>query len=577
MMLSRTGRRVAALVTAAMVGTALVPASGVVGAEAKDSRTTDEKWVDAVRTPTLDWYSCYGGSAQCATVDVPLDYDKPKGPTTELALLKIPADKPKQKIGTLFVNPGGPGGSATDFASYASEVFSAKVTERFDVVGIDPRGIGYSENVRCFANEGRQSEAMKGYASAFPMGDQQEKAWLTSDRAVGKACAGTPLARSASTSDVARDMELMRRAVGDKKLTYFGFSYGTYLGQVYANMFPGRFRAVAVDGVLDPVAWAGDKSNRAKPLEARLNSSGGAYKALIKILKECDKAGGARCRFAPGDPVANLDTLMKRLRDQPVDVPDPDGGSASVTYSDVVATLLGMLYTPTGYADIAEFLSDLWIVTEPPATTARSADPKRAEAAKAVADSVAENGRDRPTRGFPYQNGLEAFASVTCTDSTETTKRANYPAYAAQQDEKAPYFGRAWMWSTSICAGNSWTINESDVYTGPFNTQTAAPVLFIGNYWDPATNYDGARSAAKRMPNAALLSSDSYGHTAYGTSACATNAIDGYLVTGKAPKAGTVCTGDVQPFKDNAPEDVAAAKKRARMMAAASTSAEGDR
>jgi len=521
--------------------------------------------MDAVATPTLDWYRCLD-TAECTTVKVPRDYDRPKGAKVELALLRVKARDQKNRIGTLFINPGGPGGSATEIAYFAPFILSPKLLDRFDVVGMDPRGIAFSDNVTCLSPR-TQDDALDGYDAAFPLGPAQEKAWLASDRAEGQACSKDALAKSMSTAEVARDMELMRRAVGDKKLSYLGFSYGTYLGQVYANMFPTRFRAVAVDGVLDPVAWAGDRSNVDQPLELRLDSSGGAAKALREILVRCDRVGGTKCRFAAGDPVANTEVIAERLRAAPVVIEDEElGESFTFTYQDLVGSMLSGLYDPAGYQYIVDMLADLYVLTEPPSPSARSARGRDADAARRLAalHRTDQEQGSRPRWGFPYDNGLDAFASVTCTDSRETTRSSHFPAYAAQADERANYFGRLWLWGTSVCAGDAFTGEDEDAYTGPFNTKTTAPVLYVGDYYDPATNYAGAVSAAKRMPNSRLLTSDSFGHTAYGTSACTTGAVDAYLLKGTLPKAGTVCVGDVQPFAaDQEQLDANAARQRA--------------
>ena len=524
--------------------------------------------VDAVRTPKLAWYRCYDG-AQCATVKVPLDYDRPAGPTVELALLRRPARDRKHRIGSLFVNPGGPGGSATEFAAAADGILSPKLLDRFDVVGMDPRGIGASTRVACLTPQ-TQATALAGYGVAFPLGAKQEKAWRASDAALGRACSANALATSMSTAEVARDMELMRRAVGDAKLTYLGFSYGTYLGQVYASMFPTRFRALAVDGVLDPVAWAGTSRTAAQPLEARLDSASGAWKALREILRRCDRLGGSRCSFAPGDPTANLATIAARLKAHPVELTDPEEAEVlSITYADLVGLMLGALYDPAGYALIDSVLSSLWVLTEPPNPAARSgaaraAATHRAERTLTEALRAGVGGRPAwtpgapgtgtgtvPGHGFPYDNGLDAFASVTCTDSRETTRSAQFPGFAAAADRKAPYFGRAWLWGSSVCAGDVFTGQDEDAYTGPFDRKTKARVLYVGNDYDPATNYRAAVSASKRQPGARLLRSKSWGHTAYGSSSCVTKAVDTYLVSKKLPKKGKVCTGDVQPFEED--------------------------
>ncbi|SCG58764.1 alpha/beta hydrolase [Micromonospora coxensis] len=505
---------------------------------------TEARRVDRVPTPKLDWYACYG-YAECATVDLPLDYDKPKGATTEIALLRVKARNQQARIGSLFLNPGGPGGSGTDIALAAPYFLSDELLDRFDVVGIDPRGVAASENVKCFPSVKEQTRAYAGLNVAFPWTKAEEKAYVASSRAVGRACSttGKPLTGAMSTAEVARDMDVLRRAVGDKKLSYLGFSYGTALGQYYANMFPDRVRAVVVDGVLDPNAWVGRGAARSQLQETRLRSADGAYKALREILDRCEKAGAEKCALAAGDPLASYELVAQRLRKKPVVIDDPDGGTFTVTYADFVGGSLSALYSPYGWADIDAMTSDLLVLTDPSSATAARLGAAR----KAVAER-AERARQQRRFDFPYNNGLETFLGVDCTDAYHPTDAGAWPALGAAEDKRAPYFGRAWAWATAPCARDTWTVRDEDAFTGPFNRKTSSPVLVVGNYWDPATNYDAAVSSSKLLPNSRLLSSDSWGHTAYGTSACVTGAVDAYLLKGTLPKKGTVCTGDVQPF-----------------------------
>ncbi len=261
----------AGLAGALLAGTAVAPAAAAptsIGGAIVAHRTSiaERLRVDRVPTPELDWYRCYG-YAECATVDLPLDYDKPHGATTEIAVLRVKARDQKHRIGSLFVNPGGPGGSGTDIALAAPYFLGDELLDRFDVVGIDPRGVAASEQVKCFKSVKDQTRAYEGLNVAFPYTRDEEKAFVASAIAVGTACSttGRPLSGAMSTAEVARDMDVLRRAVGDKKLTYLGFSYGSVLGQYYANMFPDRVRAVVIDGVLDATAWFGGQLRRPRP------------------------------------------------------------------------------------------------------------------------------------------------------------------------------------------------------------------------------------------------------------------------------------------------------------------------
>ncbi|MET1007758.1 MAG: alpha/beta hydrolase [Propionibacteriaceae bacterium] len=560
-------KKFVALTSALALAGGVLQLGGSGSAEARApgfSAAAEAKKMDAIPTPKLDWWSCYG-AAQCATTLVPLDYDEPQGAKVELALVKVKARDPEKRVGTLFVNPGGPGGSATYFALDSSYIFSSDLLDRFDIVGMDPRGVENSQQVKCFPGLREQEAALQGYSGPFPVTSAEEKSWLATDKAEGQACTKSGgLALSMSTAEVARDMELMRRAVGDKKLTYLGFSYGSYLGQVSANMFPGRFRALAIDGVLDPLRWSGYGANAARPLGDNLRAADGAWKALREILVRCDRVGGAECSFAVGDPVANLDVIAQRLKQSPLEEEDPFTGDVfTYGYPELVADLFSLLYDPAGYEYIIELLTELQILTEPPADAKRSsaAATKRAGAVQKFSDllrTTEDLRSERPRAGFPYYNGLDTFASVSCTDNAETVKTSEYPALAVKADQRAKYFGRFMTYNWSVCAADAYPGSDEDAFRGPFTTTTTSPVLVLGNYWDPITNYNGAVTADALLPNSRLLASDSWGHTAYGTSECVTSAVDSYLITGTPPKAGTVCTGDIQPFASD-PEELAAA------------------
>ena len=258
-----------------------VPATNATTKKADRTSAIEKRRSKSVKTPKLTWHSCYG-YAKCATVKVPLDYDKPRGTKIAVAVLKVPAKNKKKRIGSLFINPGGPGASGTEMARSATSYLSTRLTDRFDVVGFDPRGIAHSKNVRCFPSAQQNDKNLKAIRSLqFPYLATQEKMLTKVSNKQAKACSttGKPLTGAVSTAEVARYMDLLRRAVGDKKLSYFGFSYGSYLGEVYANLYPDRVRAIAIDGVIDPVKWAGTKKTQSTPMWLRLQSAQGASKA----------------------------------------------------------------------------------------------------------------------------------------------------------------------------------------------------------------------------------------------------------------------------------------------------------
>jgi pimeloyl-ACP methyl ester carboxylesterase len=558
----------AAGVVAGVVLATLVTVAGPAHAEPyggypPSSDTTsaaERRRVDRVPTPTPAWAPCYE-LGECATVKLPLDYDQPNGETVDVAVARVKAADPAKRIGSLFVNPGGPGGSGVQMALVAQFYLGQDVLDRFDVVGFDPRGLGFagSTPVRCFPSVAEQEKAYAGLNVAFPLGGKQEKAYLDSARKIGQGCSttGGKIAGAMSTAEAARDMDVLRRAVGDTKLTYLGFSYGTALGQYYANMFPDRFRAIALDGVLNPEAWSGVGADKDANLEDRLESAEGAYRALREILVRCAKEPADRCALNyVGNPEKVFDTVANRLREKPVQIPTPDGEPFTITYADFIGNLLGALYAPDAALSVVNHTYDIYLEQERAGSGNAIASRKQLLAMAPAGPELA--GDSEP----PYDNGLEMFSAVVCTDGAHPRSDRSWPQAAANADRRAPYFGRPWAWSTSQCARNAWTVQDEDAYRGPFDRRTAATVLVVGNYYDPATNYDAAVSSARLLKNARLLSSDSWGHTAFGSSACATGAIEAYLLAGTLPARGTVCKGDEQPFEWDEQQRRAGAKQR---------------
>ena len=530
----------APLSSAALSSAALATAAADTAARsAAGDRTgaTERRRVDSVAAAKLRWYSCYGWG-QCATAKVPLDYDQPHGKQVTLALLRVKARDQRHRIGSLFVNPGGPGGSAVAMALAAPYFLSDAVLRRFDVVGMDPRGIGFSDQVNCFGDGRRQAPAMRRLSIGFPWGAVQERTFVAAARKAARACSttGRELAGAMSTAEVVRDMEVMRRSVGDSKLSFLGFSYGTAIGQYYANMFPERFRAIAVDGVVNPRAWVGTARTGGQIQDDRLNSADGASKAFVELMRRCAKAGPTKCRFSDS-PLHRFRVIAERLKRKPVTLE-----GERLTYALLVSAVLGALYSADAGAAVTNLAAAVYPLTTPGHV------PTKAELATA-AGMVGRLRRQAEGRAFPYDNSFDSYASVMCTDGRHPARGAAWPKASARADRRAPYFGRAWAWASVQCARDNWTVRDEDAYTGPFTRRTKHPVLIVGSSWDPATNYADAVTSSRLLPNSRLLSSNNWGHTAYGTSACATGIMDRYLLYRALPAKGTTCVGDEQPFR----------------------------
>lgn len=511
-------------------------------AQAADKTSSAEaRRVDRVKTPKLNWVEDADGAGYRATVKLPRDYDRPKGATVTIALFKVPAADPGSRIGTLFLNPGGPGGSGVDIAKAATTFLSQSVLDRFDIIGFDPRGTNDSTRVRCFASSAKQASALSGMDVAFPTTDKEVARFLKSGKALAAGCSGygSALASSVSTAEVARDLDVLRRAVGDRRLNYLGFSYGTYLGEVYASMFPDRFRALVIDGVLDPRAWAGSRTTRAQPTTLRIKAGEASWNALRAGLAACAAAGPEYCPLAT--PQADFDLVAAKLKKGSV-VVGGNGETFSYSYSDFIADLLALLYYPDGMDFIAQRVATLREILT-------GTDPGLLSLERQALATQVRAFRNSLAVGLDssYDNELEAYSAVLCTDSYHSVDPKSWIKAIRATDVAAPHFGRLWGWSDVQCATKYWKAKDEDAYHGRFSKRTASPVMIVGNRYDPATNYSGAIKTNALMPNSYLVKSDSWGHTAYGTSDCVTDRVDAYLLHLDRP-ANTDCVGTIQPF-----------------------------
>ncbi len=532
----RRRRRVALVVlAAAMAASTLALPAATAGPPARGASRAP--------VPSLAWTKCYK-HFQCTTARVPLDYDQPAGASIELALIRLKASNPKRRIGSLFLNPGGPGGSGVDMVRFGGRfLFSDKVRGRFDLVGFDPRGIAASAPLRCFDSFKDALAVLT--PMAFPVTPPEEQVWVEADRALANACAqrGGAIIDHMSTANVARDLDLLRRAVGDSRLSYAGYSYGSYLGATFANMFPNKVRALLVDGVLEPIAWStGTDETRSLPFSTRLHSDQGAYATLRQFFSLCNE-GGANCAFSEGSPRRRYDELAERLRNDPVNFPDGEGGTFVVGYDDLVSFTLGSMYDPGSWPLFAEVLQEVEALSD-----------KQDAAAALRALRTRLEGLNH--EGYP--NFIEGFPGVACSDSDNPESVEAWADAARASDREFPYFGRPWTWFSSIC--EPWPGQDSDRYTGPFTKTTHNQVLVVGNKYDPATRYRGAATLRRLLPKSRLLTLEGWGHTSLFLSSCIDKKVNRYLLVPWLPSSDATCQPDVVPFaqSQSAPESAGA-------------------
>jgi pimeloyl-ACP methyl ester carboxylesterase len=461
----------------------------------------------------------------CATYLVPLDHDKPGGATTPIALSRRPANNPATRIGTIFVNPGGPGGAGRGLVRSSATIFSTAVLDRFDVVGFDPRGIGASAPLQCFTDD-VAAEALFNKMSLVPLTKQQIVDTLRANYAYTEACkrdAG-PLLTHMSTLNVAKDLDLLRQGVGDRDLTFLGFSYGTLIGATYANLFPQRVRAIINDGNVDP-----DQRTNHR-LANKFDRAGGFEKALDGMLKACDAAGAA-CAFS-GGARAKFDALRERLRQGPFDT----GDGEQITIDDLTNYITGQLYVITRFPATAATLQATYELVISPGPAAR-----RGIAANPL--PAAPKGRGWLGDAYSY-NANDSFFAVNCADAPLPRVPALYPGFAVVFESAHRTFGRAEAFGEVGCA--NWP-KITERYNGPWNRRTANPVLVVNPTYDPATPYVFAQRMTRELGNARLLTLDGFGHTTR-FSACITGWYTRYLLERELPPVGTRCAQDVAPF-----------------------------
>ncbi|MFI1014179.1 alpha/beta hydrolase [Streptomyces sp. NPDC020965] len=455
------------------------------------------------------WRACGVPEFQCATVKVPLDYDKPAGDSVKLAVARIKATGPGKRIGSLLVNPGGPGGSAVGYLqAYAGVGYPAPVRARYDMVAVDPRGVARSEPVECLT--GRQMDAYTQIDQTPD--DAAEAARLTSAfKGFAAGCqkrSGTVLPH-VSTVDAARDMDVVRAVLGDPKLTYVGASYGTFLGATYAELFPGRTGRLVLDGALDPSLPA---------RRVNLDQTAGFETAFRSFAADCVRQ--PECPLGSttvADAATRLKAFFATLDARPV----PTGESRELGESLATTGVLAAMYDEGAWPQLREGL-----------TSAMNGD---GAPLLALADSYYERDSDGT-----YANLMYANAAVNCLDLPPAFAGPAAVEAAVPEFEKAsPVFGRGFAWAALNCA--YWPTPA----TGEphrIEAKGAAPILVVGTTRDPATPYAWSRGLADQLASGTLLTYDGDGHTAYGRgSDCVDTAINAYLLEGTVPANGTRC------------------------------------
>jgi len=513
----------------------------------------------------LAWQACAdnadtGLDAQCATAPEPLDYSHPNGRQVRLAVVRIPARDPSRRIGSLFVNFGGPGGDAVaTIKSIASSpgdgnIFAA-LNQRFDIVGFDPRGVGESTPaIDCRANQ----ETQGVYRQPFTTPDTANAGRLVQqDQRYINRCVSLngDILPYVSTANVARDMDNLRAAVGDRKLTYLGFSYGTFLGATYQSMFPSHTREIVLDGALDPDQYIHD------PLSSLDEQTAGFERAIGRFLQAC--AGNQTTCLGFGatdgdgsspDPHEALDRLIDTAAAHPIPAPRFTDDPRPVGADDIRAAIVQAVYSKS-----------LW-----PALAAGLAEADQANDASILREL---------TDIFYGWEGPGQYDPITDRYFTIGALEQQYPrnvqTYLNEgkrsfQDYPYAYFNHGY----SELAWGLYPVQPRGVFDGPWkNPSSGARTLVVGTTYDPATPYKEAQRLVRQLGNAELLTMRGDGHTAYGgNSPCIDADVNAYLEDGTLPPVGTVCQQQV-PFLQAAPAPAPQAQRLGGSNAAAQVDA----
>jgi pimeloyl-ACP methyl ester carboxylesterase len=460
----------------------------------------------AVAVPPAHWSDC-GKGFLCADVRVPSDYNNTSAGYLNVSLLRLSATDPKDRIGSLLVNPGGPGGSGVEFVREAADagLIPTRLRKRFDIVGFDPRGVNASTEIRCIDNLDPQALLDPSPDDATEL---EELVDAARDYAAECAKRNDTTLPYLSTDAVVQDLDVIRQAVGDEKLTYLGFSYGTLIGSLYADRFPERVRAMVLDGAMDP----------SMDLEQfRAGQAIGFEKALTAFLDDC--AAQTTCAFHEGGKTtAAFDALM-----------------ASIDARPLPATLAhDRRSVGPGIAEYA-VLAALYARESWPVLASSLALAKRGDGSLLLA--IADPYQGRKPNGS-YSNQHDAYTANTCLDFTAPTDIATYTAWAKKLETTAPHFAELIAYNDLACA--FWPVAPERTPT-KVSAAAAPPIVVIGTTGDPATPYAWAQALTKELTTAVLVTHEGEGHTAYLTDSCVQRAADEYLLGLTVPKAGLTC------------------------------------
>ncbi len=419
-------------------------------------------------------------------------------------------------------------------------LFTEEVRRNYDLVGFDPRGIGRSDELTCFKDLSEITPFEE--APVFPVTPEEVSQRQRLDQYLSDTCAmrAGELINHMATADVARDLDLLRQAVGDEKLYFAGYSYGSYLGVTYANLFPDNIGAMVLDGVLDPIAWSTGRGWESYflPYSVRVNSAKGSLDTLHEFFRTCDEGGIEACALA-NNAESRFGSFVERIKEEPIILLDENGFEIFIDYPSIVLYTLNALRIPASWSDLASMVA---------AIEEELGDVEIANRYYGLRRSL---GYEDDTSHVSIPQPHVGVSAVSCSDTDNPYLYENWVWAAEMSETVYKYFGSLWTWDSSIC--QSWPGRKESRYAGGFKVKTKHPVLVVNTLFDPSTPYHGAKSVARLLRNSRLLTVNGWGHTSLFISECADNVVAEYLLNGVLPEKGASCDPDATPFGASLP------------------------
>ena len=504
--------------------------------DASDSQTSIPQGLESFYNQGIDWQDCSDGTSplQCGTVTVPLDYGNPGGRTITIALKKLPTSDSDAEHGSLFFNPGGPGASGIQTLETLATALPKELRASYDVVGFDPRGIGQSTPITCWTDEDIHqvlTDAQNGKLSDLASIDTASSTYVSAQEKINLGAADAAACTQHSevpelldhvgTRNVARDLDVLRATNGNTKLNYLGTSYGTYIGAIYADLFPGHVGRAVLDGAMDPSRhWADGEAETTAFKEG----------VLRQYVEHCQAQGSCPLSGSSDEAIAQLTAFVDGLDKNPLTAP---GSNVTINAQEATTIIRDYAIEKPDWEELTAML------------TPAMSNHDGALMVKAKQSALAPQLPTTAEQAVSRANNLFMAAAVICNDYPDTAETvANWDAQSAAEKKASPFFGGTSNGLEAYCRG--WG-HRAQTPPRETHAEGSNPILVVGLTGDDRTLYPWAQGLTDQLDNGHLLTVEGPGHITFGRNACATAAMTDFLVNGTVPAEGTTCAAEPRP------------------------------